>query len=308
MSMYVPTASTISQAWLATLDAVHHAGGRKVNVLTTVSEPEAEEDGGIRAAVDALLIPGHKQGTSIQSVDTVANTIFPASLYNDPGFAWSPDLAPNGAGRLDLAASDLFEAYGEMLPLLCTADGNHLGTYFGRMSTWPGKKAGGVNQLADRIKYLRLTRKGSSRTQNVADIAIGGEALAAVTDQPDVAEDAVYIDDIGLQTYAPTDRRLRGFPCLVHIDLTLLDGRLSMLAVYRHQYLITKAYGNLVGLSRLLSFLAQQTGFAVGELAVQATLADTERSTFGGKSGIDKILSTVRTTPAPLRLSQGVPA
>ena len=53
-------------------------------------------------------------------------------------------------------------------------------------------------------------------------------------------------------------------------------GRCTALAVYRHQYLITKAYGNLVGLSRLMHFLCEQTGAECGELVVHATLADAE--------------------------------
>jgi len=216
-------------------------------------------------------------------VDTVANTIFPASLYQDPGVRWAPSLNSHQSARLDEAATDLYDAYGEMLPLLCTADGNGRGTYFGRMISWPGKEAGGINQLAERIIYLRSTHRGGRRTQNVSDIAIGGEAELLAADE---------LRDIGLQVYAADDHRQRGFPCLVHIDLTLLDGQLSMLAVYRHQYLITKTYGNLLGLARLLGFLAQQTGFEVGELAVQATLADAERSSYGGEQGVDSIIQS----------------
>ncbi|MEW5992749.1 MAG: hypothetical protein AB1736_15590, partial [Chloroflexota bacterium] len=116
-----------------------------------------------------------------------------------------------------------------------------------------------------------------------ADIAVGGEA---------------DIPDQGLQVYAATDRRQRAFPCLVHIDLTLLAGRLSMLAVYRHQFLLTKAYGNLIGLSDLLRFLAQQTGFGVGEIAVQATLADDERGSYGGRAGLEAIIAAARAEEA----------
>ncbi len=281
----MPGAPNVGQAWLCTLDFVQQSGGQQVNVLTTVTDPLADEDPAVRRLVDELLAPGHRNRTSIQPTDTVANTIFPASLYRDPGYEWSPDLDDNAVQRLDTAATDLYKAYGEMLPLLCTADGNSLGTYFGRMTSWPGRQPGGVNQLADRIKYLRGNHKNGIRTQNVADVAIGGEA-----DQ----HGSPSLADIGVQIYAPTDRRQRGFPCLVHIDLTLLSGRLSMLAVYRHQYLITKAYGNLLGLSRLLAFLSQQTGFAIGELAVLATYADAERPTWGGKSGVDDLIRSVQ--------------
>ena len=285
MSGYVAGAPNISEAWLSTLDFVQHAGGHEVNVLTTVTDPLSGEAPTIRAQVDDLLAPGLRKGTSIQQVDTVANTIFPVHLYRDSGYAWSPDLNRGEVHVLDMAAADLYQAYGEMLPVLCTANGNSLGTYFGRMTSWPGREAGGVNQLADRVKYLRGNHKNGVRTQNVADIAIGGEA------QPSAAPD---LPDIGLQIYAPTDRRQRGFPCLVHIDLTLASGRLNMLAVYRHQYLITKAYGNLLGLSRLLAFLCQQTGFAAGELSVLATFADAERPTWGGKAGVDAVIRSAR--------------
>ncbi|MEW2518622.1 hypothetical protein [Actinacidiphila alni] len=287
MSDYVEPAENLSEAWLRTLELVHARGGRRVNVLTTITDPLAPEDLAVRAAIDAVLVPGsHKSGT-LHSVQTVASTIFPQDLYQDPHVAWAPALPDEQKKRLDEAADDLYAAYGDMLSLLCTANGNKLGTYFGRMVSWPGKEAGGYNQLADRVHYLRSAHAAGRRTHNLSDIAVGGEADPA--DEPLSA-----LQDAGVQVYAPTDRRQRGFPCLVHIDLTLLDGRLSMLAVYRHQYLVTKAYGNLVGLARLLAFLAQQTGFDVGELAVQATMADTQQSDFRGRKGIEALLDSAR--------------
>ncbi|WP_405881026.1 hypothetical protein OG762_22000 [Streptomyces sp. NBC_01136] len=287
MSDYVEPAEDLGEAWLRTLELVHARGGRRVNVLTTISDPLALEESAVRAAIDAVLVPGpHKSGT-IHSVQTVASTIFPQDLYQAPSVAWDPALPDEQKQRLDEAADDLYAAYGDMLPLLRTADGNNRGTYFGRMVSWPGKEAGGYNQLADRVTYLRNVRSAGRRTHNLSDIAVGGEAEPP-EDHPPALRDA------GVQVYAPTDRRQRGFPCLVHIDLTLLDGRLSMLAVYRHQYLVTKAYGNLVGLARLLAFLAQQTGFEVGELAVQATMADTQQSDFGGRKGIKALIDSAR--------------
>jgi hypothetical protein len=286
MSEYVESASNISQGWLKTLEYVHDRGGRCVNVLTTIADPSMPEDDDIRAVIDKVLGSDEYSGGPAQGVDTVASTIFPHDLYFDPGLPWSPDLSPEDAARLDTAAMDLYQMYGDMLPLLCTARANNRGTYFGRMISWPGKEAGGTNQLAERVKYLRKAQQQGHQAQNVSDIAVGGEA-ELLTDLSD-------LQDVGLQVYAPTDRRTRGFPCLVHIDFTLLEGRLSMLAVYRHQYLITKAYGNLVGLSRLLVFLAQQTGFEVGELAVLATLADTQPTEFGGRRGIEAIVRAAR--------------
>lgn len=279
MSTYIEPAESISEAWLRTVEVVAAGGGRLVNVMTTITEP-GSEDAQIRAVIDRAL---ESRGRRAQSVETVAGTIFPADLYRDVGYPWRPDLPARDAQAIDAAAADLYESYELMLPLLLTADGNKQGTYFSRMITWPGKLAGGVNQLADRIRYLRGYRSRGVTAHNAADIALGGEG-----DMPDQ----------GLQIYAATDRRQRAFPCLVHVDLTLLHGRLSMLAVYRHQFLLTKAYGNLVGLSNLLQYLAQQSGFIVGELAIQATLADDERSDFGGMGGIAQIIAAARDTEA----------
>jgi hypothetical protein len=275
MSTYIEPAATVSEAWLRTVEVVVRGGGRLVNVLTTITEP-GSEDAHVRAVIDRTL---DGQERRAQSVETVAGTIFPAELYRDVGYPWRPGLSPVEAEALDDAATALFDSYELMLPLLLTANGNKGGTYFSRMVTWPGKEPGGVNQLADRIRYLRGHRTRGVTANNAADIAIGGEA---------------DIPDQGLQVYAATDRRQRAFPCLVHIDLTLLAGRLSMLAVYRHQFLLTKAYGNLIGLCDLLKFLAQQSGFDVGELAVQATLADDERGGYGGRAGVEAIIAAAR--------------
>lgn len=275
MSTYIEPAATVSEAWLRTVEVVVRGGGRLVNVLTTITEP-GSEDAHVRAVIDQTL---DAQQRRAQSVETVAGTIFPAELYRDVGYPWRPGLSPEDAEALDDAATALFDSYELMLPLLLTANGNRGGTYFSRMVTWPGKEPGGVNQLADRIRYLRGHRTRGVTANNAADIAIGGEA---------------DIPDQGLQVYAATDRRQRAFPCLVHVDLTLLAGRLSMLAVYRHQFLLTKAYGNLIGLSDLLKFLAHQSGFDVGELAVQATLADDERGSYGGRAGVDAIIAAAR--------------
>lgn len=275
MSTYIEPAATVSEAWLRTVEVVVRGGGRLVNVLTTITEP-GSEDAHVRAVIDQTL---DAQQRRAQSVETVAGTIFPAELYRDVGYPWRPGLSPEDAEALDDAATALFDSYELMLPLLLTANGNRGGTYFSRMVTWPGKEPGGVNQLADRIRYLRGHRTRGVTANNAADIAIGGEA---------------DIPDQGLQVYAATDRRQRAFPCLVHVDLTLLAGRLSMLAVYRHQFLLTKAYGNLIGLSDLLKFLAHQSGFDVGELAVQATLADDERGSYGGRAEVDAIIAAAR--------------
>jgi hypothetical protein len=259
MSELLPAAASVSEAWLLSLERTADAtGGRAVHVVSTVTDPGTEFLS-VRRVLDGAL-----DGYGAQSIDTVAETIFPASLYPDPAIDWAPDLPAAKSAMLDAAADALYDAYIGVLPMLRTIHANKSGTYFSRMITWPGKEVGGVNQLAARVEHLRAQHLAGNRTNNTNDMDAAADAQA---DEEDLR---------GVQVYAPTDRRTRGFPCLTHIDLTLYRGRLHMTAVYRHQYLIDKAYGNMLGLSWLMQFLCQQTGHDLGELVVHATLADTQ--------------------------------
>lgn len=252
-----------SEAWIRTLALVRKAPqGRQVHVVTSVRAPDAENLD-LRDALDKVLADA-----GAQSVETVAQTIFPSALYSVPAFTWSVDMALDAQAELDAAADDLYDTYEELLPMLRTVHANKSGTYFSRMITWPGKEAGGTNQLKLRIEGLRREARNGRRTNNTLDI--------------DVAADALETDLRGVQVYAATDKRTRSFPCLTHIDLTLLNGELHATAVYRHQYLVEKAYGNLVGLGALLAFLCQQSGWRMGELVVHATLADAQPDAYGG--------------------------
>lgn len=286
MSELLPPARSVSEAWLLSLERTAEAlGGRAVHVISTVTEPGTEIES-VRSVLDDAL-----ETAAAQSVETVAETIFPASIYPDPGASWSPGLSAAERDRLDRAAEVLYAAYSDMLPLLLTAIGNHSGTYFSRMISWPGKRPEGCNQLAARIERLRGEHAAGRRTHNALDMDLAADALA---DDP---EDE---DDIrGIQLYAATDKRTRAFPCLTHIDLTLHEGRLHAMAVYRHQYLINKAYGNLLGLSWLMHFLCQQSGFELGQLVVHATLADSQgrsRALGIGREARDAFESHTRVT------------
>lgn len=252
--------NTVAAAWLDALELVAAApSGRVQHLVLTVLQPTSELDLVLAQALDEFTAPHH-------SVQTVANTLFPSSIYEDPRVTWSPELDAADELLLDRAAADLFEAYSLMLPLIRSAEtGNAQGTYFSRMMSWPGREPGGYNQLAARIMQLRSQRRRVT-TFNSADIVIEGAG-----DAQDVG---------GVEIYKVDDERIIGFPCLVHIDLSVLNGRLSMLAVYRHWHMIRKAYGNLLGLAAVQNFLAQQAGFEVGELVVHGTVANAELDDF----------------------------
>lgn len=253
---------TISSAWAAALRATTDApSGRVLHMVTTIEQPGLP-DPVLIDLIDAATAPAH------HSVSTVASTVFPSSMYADPGLAWRPDLPAAEEQRLDDTAQDLYDSYRFMLPTILTAPGNGHGTYFGRLVSWPGKTDDGYNQLEVRVRQLRYQRRRNHSSANAADMVIEG-----------LAEYESGEAD-GLQVYKSTDERIRAFPCLVHIDLSVLHNRLSLLAVYRHWHMITKAYGNLIGLSRLHNFLAQQSGYELGEMVVHGTVSNAQFNDF----------------------------
>lgn len=280
MNYTLRPAKSLSEMWFKALKQADASSGRRIlHLVMTVKQPECE-DKRIREILDNVL-----KDYDDQSVDTVANTIFPRSLYADPGFDWVPNRSQDrrhtanqaalpltdahaqvGSRPQDRqhaikqAADALYDNYNLILSLLRTAHANRMGTYFSRMISWPGKESGGTNQLDCVIQRLRDVHNNGQITNNTLDMDISADCL-----------NDTHVD--GAQVYAATDKRIRGFPCLVHIDFSLLDGLLHCSAVYRHHYLIEKAYGNLLGLSWLMRFICQQTGFKMGELVILSTVA-----------------------------------
>lgn len=231
---------------------------RLLHLVTTVIEPTQQDPDAYREVLDAAS-NGH-------AVTTVANTVFPSALYRDPGVSWAPAMPAAAAERVDRAARDLYESYSFMLPSLVGADPSSArGTYFGALVSWPGKRPGGHNQLEARIRQLRLQRARVS-TFLATDLVVEGAG--------ELGQDDAGVP--GLQVYRSNETRTQSFPCLVHISVSILAGRLHLLAVYRHWHLVRKAYGNLLGLAALQRFLAQQSGYEVGELVVHSGVANAE--------------------------------
>jgi thymidylate synthase len=64
-------------------------------------------------------------------------------------------------------------------------------------------------------------------------------------------------------------------PCLGHLSFKRHpDLRLSLTAMYRNQFYISRCLGNLIGLGRLQQFVADQAGLTVGSLTCISTHAE----------------------------------
>jgi hypothetical protein len=265
--MAVPSAASIEAAWVSALrTTVAEPHGRLLHLAVPVSGPAAPDPRFVDL-LDSVVVPkGHHE------VSRVASTVFPSSCYSPPELSYAPGMPRTHLQVLDAAAADLYARYAAMLPVLQALRGNSHGTYFGRMVSWPGKTAGGYNQLAARVRQLRYARDRGVSAYNAADMTVDGTDV----------DDAGLVT--GLREYAVDDERTQGFPCLVHVDISVMNNTLNLMAVYRHWHLVRKAYGNLIGLTRLQHFLAQQSGYEVGELLVHATVANAELGAFSQRT------------------------
>jgi hypothetical protein len=197
-------------------------------------------------------------------ISTVSNTIFPADLDRGDGI------------------EALTDRYMETFARRMHRQGEW-GRYFQRMVAWPigsERNAGSVNQLAEHIRSLRAMREGRARFfGNVTEIALFDP-----------------VRDL---------RKKMNRQCLSFIELKPdRDGdtwRLSMMAVYRNHYYVQRTLGNLIGLGRLLQFIAREAGFEVGTLTIQSTHAclDSDLS----KADVAGLIATIDASAAIEALS-----
>jgi hypothetical protein len=262
MSVHV-CAEDIGGAWLASLEALSRSHWDIVNLTVTVTDP-LTEDRGVREVLEVELGRRLRAGDqpTPQSVHTVANTIFPLSLYV-PG----RDDAP--ARFFDAALAGQRSRHGSSA---------RWGTYIGRLLDYPGRK-GEVNQLELLLEQLSAD---GAQWKDRYELAV----TIPEQDGPPDPEDQ-WLEPAGPRTGTHdlrviadprSDHHARGGPCLAHISLTRIDGRLHMTALYRRQTYISRAYGNFLGLARLLNFLATESNHRVGELMIVATHAEADGS------------------------------
>lgn len=247
----VVAADDLSTGWLQTVLAVDRSPGQKLfHTVTRISQPGHEESD-VRARCDQLLSHlGHP------GVETVANTIFPAALA---ACTAGPD--------------ELFARYRALYPTLRRFPANKSGTYFGRMIQRPGLQ-GEVNQLARVMATLtqQLRQRGPMSTpyemtldETTDPVVSRDDASAAPKGTPaglgaDGEDTATVL--------SPSDRRVRGFPCMSFLSFQLDGHQLHAFAHYRYEFLIEKGYGNYLGIARLHRYVSEQVGVEAGALTL----------------------------------------
>lgn len=239
---------TISDAWVAASRLLLSVGGAASNVCVAVSRPTYECPR-VRAQLDAFRANLAAEGRPAPlAIETVANTIFPQSLYRHT--ASDP-------------AEHLYEMEKLIRPAVRRLPQNSRGTYFQRLVAFPRGDGRDVNQLRALLIRLRRAHSRGHSTGNQFELSLFD---------------------------AHHDTNLIGFPCLSHISITLSEGLLHATALYRNQFFVARAYGNYVGLGRLLSFLAHESDYQMGELVCIASHAELDAQQFGGKGRFQALL------------------
>lgn len=224
-----------AEAYLAARDARGHVISPLVVSFTGFDADGPLEDEHVRDAVDTAL-----EGSDMQSVQTVANTIFPQVLWR--------------RAKGDRAA--FYQSYLESLPDYVAMDSsqNRRGLYFGRLIAYGHDHRNG--ERLDSYPEGSIPEDGNQIEVIISNCKPGVQKMKLQASVFDPSRDHV------------NDARL-GFPCLQHITfLPCFDSEtLSMNAFYATQQLFRKGYGNFLGLARLGSFVAGESGLTLDRLS-----------------------------------------
>lgn len=231
----VPTQISCARAWLAAASSVVASNNESYNVVIDVANPTQFDtvDNKIISLNDVFL---RKYGA--QPIVTVANTIFPQSLYEKYGY---PDFIDEYLGD--------FEKFHH--------ESRNWGRYFERMCrSRTGKDGGSYRPIS------RLIEKLSKQNDSPQPFKAAYEL-------------ATYDADLDSKPF-------RNRPCLSFLSFKRhpVDG-LLLTAVYRNHTYITRCLGNLIGLGRLMAFVAKESRLKVGSLTVISTHAEIDTGGWG---------------------------
>jgi hypothetical protein len=256
MNTFLAEGQSVAAAWIRAVQKLDQLPDRRAfHTVVRIADP-LSDDPDTHAGLDRVL-----ERLGLQPVETVANTIFPA------------DLAARSRGYAHLASRYLamYDTVRKLSPK------NKWGTYFGRLIAYPSPgHEQGFDQLAAVISWLRLesTYKGGKTARYETMIA---HPLDAASDGP--GPSAAGTCSVPVQQPG-TDTGAMATPCLSHLSFQLdRAGTVHALATYRSHYMTERAYGNYLGLGRLLGYVSAEGGLRPGTLTVVAGYAQIEPGT-----------------------------
>ncbi|UFT99370.1 hypothetical protein KO561_19745 [Radiobacillus kanasensis] len=160
----------------------------------------------------------------------------------------SNTIFPYGIWSKSENRDNLYERFIKVYPTLRKVPENNKGTYFGRLVQWGYGTDKCFNQVENTIFKLNREKENGRGIRVMYEMSIYDPIL-----------------DLNNQM---------GFPCMSFISVKVRKEFVDLTAIYRNQYFVQKAYGNYLGLGRLLEFIAKEAGYKVGKLTCIATHAD----------------------------------
>lgn len=263
--MYPRSETSLSAAWSRAYLKMSRRPARELSpFLVSISadangQPAEDED--LRQALDACL-----EADGQQSVNTVANTIFPQAMWR----------------RAKGDRVKLYKDYLENLPdfVSMSPQLNAQGLYFARLIGY-----GTDHKDGKPLEHLMgLLEEDGNQLEFIIKACVKGAMRMAL-------QASIY-DPARDQTEAR-----QHFPCLQHVAFVPDFDRetLSLNAFYAMQLLYVKAYGNWLGLMRLGSFVASQTGLRFDKLNCMAGIQKmTNDSRPGGGDLLDRLTDLAR--------------
>jgi hypothetical protein len=232
--------TTTVAAWGSAVRALSTNGRHAYNLMYSVTEP------GTLTASDKTAIRLFNTFAlehQLHTTDTVANTIFPLDTF------------------LNRGATDFYDFY---IDRVFPKVRKQWGTYFERLvrrrnddGTIMMAEGKALNPLALLVDKLKRRAAGLGRTTTHYELTLDDPILDLATYDPQ--HDGAY---------------QVGGPCLSHLSFKVdAEDQLRLTAFYRSHWYIARALGNLIGLARLQSFVAQQAALVTGPLTIIASEA-----------------------------------
>jgi hypothetical protein len=175
----------------------------------------------------------------------------------------------------DHGAPDFYQVYIERVFPRLKQSPRDWGRYFERMMAYPSP-SGPKNLLADLVAKMKRHVQSGTTYRNIYELPIYNP-LKDGNGSP------------------------RGGQCLSYLSFKLdKDRRLLLSAVYRNHYYTEKLLGNLIGLGRLMAFVANEAKVGVGALSILSTHAevDTAGATRTELKALHEQCAAILATPA----------
>ncbi len=248
MHLSIEPQLSCARTWLAATSAVDDIAGRSFHNVLMTVAEPCRCDEADAKIIDA--VNAHLASYDKYQTSTVANTIFPEALYRAYG---SPQF---------------YEVY---LRQVCSRRSNKgWGRYFERMISHTAQAE--LNPLQNLIDKLRREAGRKGGVNNAYEMTLAELGL-----------------EISIYDPMRDAKAIIGGQCLSFLSFHISpDKRLLLTAVYRNHYYIARLLGNLIGLGKLLRFVAEQSGLQAGELTVLSTHAEID--SVGGREEIDTLL------------------